>query len=59
MFYLFASSLNSVFETSQIFKHYYLHTNSRNLKIKICRSIIVPVALYGCETWSLTLSEET
>ena len=27
---------------------------SKNLKIKIYRTIILPVALYGCETWSLT-----
>ena len=31
---------------------------SRNLKIKIYRTIILPVVLYGCETWSLTLREE-
>jgi hypothetical protein len=31
---------------------------SKNLKIKICRIIILPVVLYGCETWSLTLREE-
>ena len=31
---------------------------SRNLKIKIYRNIILPVVLYGCETWSLTLREE-
>jgi hypothetical protein len=30
----------------------------KNLKIKIYRTIILPVVLYGCETWSLTLSEE-
>ena len=30
---------------------------SKNLKIKIYRTIILPV-LYGCETWSLTLLEE-
>jgi hypothetical protein len=29
----------------------------RNLKIKIYRTIILPVVLYGCETWSLTLRE--
>jgi hypothetical protein len=28
-----------------------------NLKIKIYRTIILPVVLYGCETWSLTLKE--
>ena len=27
---------------------------SKNLKIKIYRTIILPVVLYGCETWSLT-----
>ena len=31
---------------------------SKNIKIKIYRSIIFPVVLYGCETWSLTLREE-
>jgi hypothetical protein len=29
-----------------------------NLKIKIYRTIILPVVFYGCETWSLTLREE-
>jgi hypothetical protein len=28
------------------------------LKVKIYRTIILPVILYGCETWSLTLREE-
>jgi hypothetical protein len=27
----------------------------KNLKIKIYRTIILPVILYGCETWSLIL----
>ena len=31
---------------------------SKKLKIKIYRTIILPVVLYGCETWSLTLREE-
>jgi hypothetical protein len=30
----------------------------KNLKIKIYRNIILPVVLYGCETWSLILREE-
>ena len=30
----------------------------KNIKIKIYRSIILPLVLYGCETWSLTLREE-
>jgi hypothetical protein len=31
---------------------------SKNIKIKIYRTVILPVVLYGCETWSLTLREE-
>jgi hypothetical protein len=31
---------------------------SKNVKIKIYKNIILPVVLYGCETWSLTLREE-
>jgi hypothetical protein len=28
------------------------------LKIRIYKTIILPVVLYGCEIWSLTLREE-
>jgi hypothetical protein len=31
---------------------------SRKLKVKIFKTIILPVVLYGCETWSLTPREE-
>jgi hypothetical protein len=31
---------------------------SKNLEIKIYKTVILPVVLYGCETWSLTLREE-
>ena len=31
---------------------------SKNSKNKIYRTIILPVVLHGCETWSLTLKEE-
>jgi hypothetical protein len=31
---------------------------SKNLKFKIYVTTILPVVLYGCETWSLTLREE-
>ena len=31
---------------------------SKNLKIKMYKTIILPVVLYGCEVWSLTLKEE-
>jgi hypothetical protein len=30
----------------------------RNLKVKRYQTIILPVVLYGCETWSVTLREE-
>jgi hypothetical protein len=30
----------------------------KNIYIKIYRTAILPVFLYGCETWSLTLREE-
>ena len=31
---------------------------TKNIKIKTHRTIILPVVLYGCETWSLALREE-
>jgi hypothetical protein len=31
---------------------------SKNLKIKMYKTIILPVVLYGCETWSLSLREK-
>jgi hypothetical protein len=31
---------------------------SRNVKVKIYKTIILPVVLYGCETWYLALREE-
>jgi hypothetical protein len=31
---------------------------SRNIEVKIYKTIILPVVLYRCETWSLTLREE-
>jgi hypothetical protein len=31
---------------------------SRNLKVKIYKTVILPIVLYGCETWSVTLREE-
>ena len=30
----------------------------KNIKNKIHRTLILPVDMYGCETWSLTLREE-
>jgi hypothetical protein len=31
---------------------------SKNVKIRIYKAIILPVIPYGCQTWSLTLREE-
>jgi hypothetical protein len=31
---------------------------SRNIKIRVHITIILPVVLHGCETWSLALNEE-
>jgi len=31
---------------------------SKNLKIKIYRTIVLPVVFYGCETWSMTADVE-
>ena len=42
-------SMQNLLSSSLLFK---------NLKIKIYRTIILPVVLYGCETWSFTSREE-
>jgi hypothetical protein len=34
------------------------HLLLKNLIIRIYNTIILPVVLYGCETWSLTLREK-
>jgi hypothetical protein len=31
---------------------------SKNVKVRIYKTIILPVVLYGCETWSLAVREE-
>ena len=42
----------AVKHNNSIFSYYF------SLKIKVYRTIILPVVLYGCETCSLTLREE-
>jgi hypothetical protein len=32
--------------------------NERNVTVKLHKATTLPVVLYGCETWSVTLSEE-
>jgi hypothetical protein len=34
------------------------HNLSKNFKIRIYKITILPIVLYGCETWSLALREE-
>ena len=34
------------------------HLLSKKLKVNKYKTLILPVVLYGCETWSLTLREE-
>jgi hypothetical protein len=34
------------------------HLLTKNVKIRICKTRILPVVLYGSKTWSLTLMEE-
>jgi hypothetical protein len=39
-------------------KKLFLSSAVQNVNIKTCKTIILPVVLYGCETLSLTLKEE-
>jgi hypothetical protein len=34
------------------------HLSSKDDKVKIYKTIILPVVFYGCETWTLTVREE-
>ncbi|KAJ4427222.1 hypothetical protein ANN_24839 [Periplaneta americana] len=58
----FHSSVNP-----QSYFYVFSHTSShghytgsavKNLKVRIYKKVILPVVLYGCETWTLTLREE-
>jgi hypothetical protein len=39
-------------------KSFVFPSHIKNLKIKIYKTVILPVVLYGRETWSLSLGEE-
>ncbi|KAJ4443996.1 hypothetical protein ANN_05785 [Periplaneta americana] len=41
-----------------LLKNMYEFLLSKNLKVRIYKTVILPVVLYGCETWTLTLREE-
>jgi len=53
----FQQFLNCKFPSVQNFLSFSLLF--KNLKFKIYRFTILPVVLFGCETWSLTLREES
>ena len=39
-------------------EYFFFQLLSKNITIKIYRTIILPVVLFGCSTWSITLREE-
>jgi hypothetical protein len=39
-------------------KSFVFPSHIKSLKIKIHKTVILPIVLYGCETWFLTLGEE-
>jgi hypothetical protein len=45
-------------KTQEFFSVRLLSLLSKSIKIRIYKTIILPVVLYGSETWSLTLREE-
>jgi hypothetical protein len=57
----YADDVNIVEEnidTIQKYREALLDASKVKVKVKIYKTIILPVVLYGCETWSLTLREE-
>jgi hypothetical protein len=46
------------FDRVEKFKYLFSSWLSKNLKIRIYRTIILSVVLYGCETGLLTMTEE-
>ncbi|KAJ4450653.1 hypothetical protein ANN_02082 [Periplaneta americana] len=39
-------------------KAFVIQSAVKNLKVRIYKTVILPVVLYGCETWTVTLREE-
>jgi hypothetical protein len=48
----------TLFSIKQKFTNVRICLLSRNIKVEINKTIILPFVLYGCETWSFTLREE-
>ncbi|KAJ4428674.1 hypothetical protein ANN_25667 [Periplaneta americana] len=46
------------FEEVEKFKYLGATSAVKSLKVRIYKTVILPVVLYGCETWTLTLREE-
>ncbi|KAJ4426792.1 hypothetical protein ANN_26591 [Periplaneta americana] len=46
------------FEEVEKFTYLGATSSVKNLKVRIYQTVILPVVLYGCETWTLTLREE-
>ena len=57
-FYLLTPRKKHLSLENCVFVSYHAASKGEKLKINIYRTIILPVVLYGCETWSLTLREE-
>jgi hypothetical protein len=51
-----SNSGNACYHSVQ--NHLSSHLLSKNLKIQIYKTIILPVVLYDCEIWSLTLGQD-
>ena len=51
-------SVQNLLSSRLLSKKIMIYRTIIKIKIKIYRTIILPVVLYGCETWSLTLREE-
>ena len=58
--YIYTHTLNILVIFCNVYPLYTftISITNKNLKIKIYGTIILPLVLYGCETWSLTLREE-
>jgi hypothetical protein len=52
-----ADEIRGLFAINQFRVFFLFHLLSRNVKVKIYKTIILPVVLYRYETWSLTLRE--
>ncbi|KAJ4435669.1 hypothetical protein ANN_18285 [Periplaneta americana] len=46
------------FEEVEKFKYLGATSAVKNVKVRIYKTVILPVVLYGCEAWTLTLREE-